>query len=116
MANEERKLRIRPELRGVHQAIVYKLEDSLEAELKLQGLVNEEGEPVAPLTETNLDVLGVNIIQGVNLVFSQAKFNVPVGGEYIIDEVQLVESISEGLGKPEITVTPDNIYVVFTGE
>jgi hypothetical protein len=116
--SHEKKATIRPELVGVRNNLIIKAAGDLTTELQNLGLIDQDEQPIAPLTEQNFAVLTENFFRGFHFAIAQAKLNMPIGdpnAQYVLNEVPLTTSMIAGLGMPEVSLDDQNIHIVFNG-
>lgn len=100
-------------IQGIQIPIATNVLKSIEAGLKKSGLMDETENPISPLTEEGLEVLGRNLVYGIRANLSQSEINIPAG--FGIDEIALVDSFTKRLGSADISIDGNTLNISFDG-
>lgn len=85
--------------------------EKIEPGLKNNHLVDEEGNAMAPLTETGVEQLARSTAIGVHLSLSQSRISSPVGAMF--DEIELTDRLMNGLGNAIIKTDEHSLKLTF---
>ena len=82
---------------------VSRILNNVETALVDQNLIDENGDPLPPLTQSGVEVLIQNLGNAIHIQFAHMEVHVPP--RYSLDEVDLTDHFTDGTGVPSVELT-----------